>query len=496
MRALAPLLAAVCCLTLAAPAAAAGPSAPCTGDPSVLHRLDLTVGGTPTYGNYALPRARPRGLVVFGHGYSYNVDAWRQHMIDAATRDGLVAVTMDYRGLTDLPRDATGYERSRGFPVKAGGEDLVAAAQHLQQVCGGFDRRILLGVSLGGNTTGLALAQRAKTADGRPLFDYWVGVEGLYNFTETYNEARAAGATAAQQDIEKEAGGTFEQQPAAYAERTVLNRADDIAGAGLKGIVLVHGVNDGMVPYNQAQEMARRLRQAGVPTDLYTAVRKAPGDQADDSRLAPTDVPGHASEWAKHVVIDTGLDRVSALATRAEPPPCNRDFQVDGTATPTTSPDPATPGAGCPAKPAFSGSAAGGSGGGAGGGTAPGGTPCPAVIQEPTLSDLKVRRTRRGGLTIRGRARAQDCAPGGGLARVRVAVARLEGKRCRLVTGIVTGRLSRPRSCTRNRIFLRPRGKATFVLAVRHLRPGRYRVTAVATDADARRVVTRSVRIR
>ena len=66
---------------IAAPAArAAGPAAPCTGDPSLVRRLDLTVGGQATYGTYVLPAARPRGLVVFGHGYTFNVDAWRDHM--------------------------------------------------------------------------------------------------------------------------------------------------------------------------------------------------------------------------------------------------------------------------------------------------------------------------------------------------------------------------------------------------------------------------------
>ena len=95
MRRLSPVLA----LVLLALVPGAARAASCTGDPGSVQRLDLTVGGTPTYGLYTLPAGPPRGLVVFGHGYSYNVDAWREHMIRAATKDGLVAVTMDYRGL-------------------------------------------------------------------------------------------------------------------------------------------------------------------------------------------------------------------------------------------------------------------------------------------------------------------------------------------------------------------------------------------------------------
>jgi len=493
----------------AAPARAALPDAPCTGDPSALKRLDISVAGQSAYGMYALPRERPRGLVVFGHGYTFNVDAWRNHIVRAATQDGLVAVAMNYRGLTDLPRDATTYERSRGFPVKAGGEDLVAAAQQLDARCGGFDRRFLLGVSMGGNATGLAAAMGGKTASGRPIFDYWITIEAVYNFRETYLEARAVGANEPREDIEKEAGGPIEQRPDAYRERTVLDRAGDVARSGLKGIVMVHGYNDGLVPYNQAQEFVRAIRREGTPTDFYTATRKGPGDQPDDARLpgGPADGPGHASEWARHVVIDTGMDRLSALARRDEPPPCNRDFTVDGTATPPASPDPSKPASGCPDKPAFAGSPArapapasggGGGSGGSGSGSGGGGGPaaaCPDVARPPALTFI-ARRSARGRLAARGRATSRDCGAGGGVKRVRIAVSRIErGGRCRSVSRPARARLSRPRSCTRRRIFLRPAGVRSFRLSLKGLPAGRYRLTAVATGRDARSSSTRTVRV-
>jgi uncharacterized membrane protein YgcG len=494
---------------LAAPAAAAT----CTGDPNAVQRLDLAVHGQPTYGSFAFPAGTPRGLVVFGHGYGYNVDAWRSHIVRAARDDGLVAVAMNYRGLTDLPRDQTSYERSRGFPVKAGGEDLVAAALHFQKLCGGFARRFLLGVSLGGNTTGLAMAAAAKTPQGQPLFDYWIAIEGLYNFTETYFEARATGATAAQEDIEKEAGGSFEAQPDAYRERTVLNRAPDIAKAGLKGIVMVHGQFDGLVPYDEAQQFLRAIRGQGVPTDMYTAVKKAPGDQEDDTRVpgAPADRPGHASEWAKHVVIDTGMDRLSALARRGEPPPCDRDFTVDGSASPPVSPDPSKPSGDCPAKPAFYGSAGGGAGG-SGGGSGPGGSGgggsregggsgsaggCQDTVG-PRIMNVRPRVRRRSPRTLRIRGLAIDrgCAGAGraGMRSVRIAVARRSGKRCRFVKK--SGELGPRRRCGR-RAYLRAKGAEDFKLTLRRLRPGRYRVTALAIDRNGNTTLaTRKLRIR
>lgn len=505
MRAVRPLLLSLLVLLVGAPAAlAATPAAPCTGDATTVQRLDLTVGGTATFGTYVLPKTAPRGIVAFGHGYTYNQDAFREHMRRAASRDGLVAVAMNYRGLTNLPADATTFERSRGFPVKPGGEDLVAATQLLDRVCGGFARRLLLGVSMGGNASGLSTTQKAKTFDGRPLFDYWVGVEGVYNLTETYNSARAVRATGAVEDIEKEAGGSIEAQPQAYAERTLVNRTADIAASGLKGIALVHGFNDGLVPYNQAVEFNRAMRQTDVPVDFYTATRKYPGDQADDTRLpgTPEDRPGHASEWAKHVVIDTGMDLIGAFSRGDRPPPCDRDFTVDGSASPAISPDPATPPAGCPAAPTFSGTS--GSGGGTAptppGPSAPKPTPpanpviCASAIVSPTVS-LTARRSRRT-LRITGRAAARDC-PTPTLRRVRIAIGRVSGGgRCRFVSRPGTGRLTRARSCTKRRIFLRPAGTGSFRLTARGLRPGRYRVTAVATDRDARRTASRTIRVR
>ncbi len=469
-------------------------AASCTGDPGAVQRLDLTVGGQPTYGLYTLPASAPRGMVVFGHGYSYNVDAWREHMIRAATRDGLVAVTMDYRGLKDLPKDATGFERARGWPVKAGSEDLVAAGQYFDRLCGGFDRRFLLGVSMGGNSTGLTAAQKAKTLDGRPLFDYWIGIEGVWNLTELAQQARLAGASSpfAQQaydDIVAENGGSPEEKPDAYAERTVVNRGADIGASGLRGIVLVHALDDGEASYDQAQQMEGAMRGAGVPTDLYSVSRKANGDTPDTTLSGNQANAGHAPEWSTHhISMDTGFDTLSGLAAETLPPPCNRDFATDGQATPHTTPDPSAPAAGCPAKPTFSGRAARPSDSG----KAPAG--CTDVLA-PTLSaKAKASTAKTGRLALSGTSKDRGCA---GLSRVRIAVSRKAGKSCRFVDRAKSGHLTKRRSCTRKRPFLKPSGVASYRLTLLKLRRGTYRVTAIATDrAGQRRTVTRTVRVR
>lgn len=41
----------------------------CSGEPSSIQTLNITVAGVPTYGYYALPSGTPKGVVVLGHGY-------------------------------------------------------------------------------------------------------------------------------------------------------------------------------------------------------------------------------------------------------------------------------------------------------------------------------------------------------------------------------------------------------------------------------------------
>ncbi|HEX8207723.1 MAG TPA: alpha/beta fold hydrolase, partial [Solirubrobacteraceae bacterium] len=341
------LLVAVAALALLAPATAS--AAECSGEPADVRAITLTVGGQPATGLYALPAAPPRGMVVFGHGAANTTDSWRKHLADVARREGVITVAMDYRGMEITGRnEERGTVTARGWPAKAGAEDLVAAAQHFDRECPGLPGIVLYGVSMGGNMTGLAMAAKAKRADGRPLFDYWFAVEGVHNLVESYQEARTVApaiefAKTTVEDIEKETGGPLESNSDAFAERTSFNRAQDIADSGVRGVVMVHAYEDGTVPYNQSQEMTQRLREAGVPTDLYSVGGR--GSDEQDTTIggyagAQTGNAGHGWEGSDtHVVIQTGLDRLDALLTRGEPAPCDRDFRVDDEPSNVT-PDP------------------------------------------------------------------------------------------------------------------------------------------------------------
>ena len=307
-------------------------AAPCVDASDGTERLDITVNGQPTFGYYALPAKKPVGLVVFAHGYGHTAESWRAHAARTAKELNVVAVTMEYRGQTrTAPSKPGGLPGSRGWQVQEGAEDSVAAAQFLERTCKLAGSKIVIhGVSMGGNTAGLALAMKPKRSNGKPLFDHWVQVEGAANVIETYFEAQAvsqsgnAYAVGAVEDIEREMGGSFQDRRDVYAERTVNNRVGDIKASGVKSVAIVHGVGDGLVPYNQSVELNALLTQAGVPT-LFTTVltrteESAAGTTADGYVTgyvpgAPTSpFAGHGSEVdEKQDVIRLGFENLTEL---------------------------------------------------------------------------------------------------------------------------------------------------------------------------------------
>jgi len=481
-------------LTVAPAHAASGlPSGDCSGDPGVPSPFTVDVAGQPARGRLALPAVTPDVLVVFAHGYSHRVEGWVRHLSRVASREGALTVAMNYRGLTDLPPDAGGVPRSRGYPVKTGAEDLNAAALALLATCPSLRRVVLVGISMGGNVSGIALALNPKRPDGRPLYDHWIGVEGAFNLIELYEGSRAVSqisefAANAKEDIEKETGGTPETQPAAYAERTVVARSADIAAAGLQGVTLVHGVEDGLAPYDNGFQLTQLLRAAGTPTDFVTVTRRGADDDSDTTLAGyagqTTGLAGHGGELSeKHAVIDTGFARLHALLSTTEPRPCGRDITYDGFAH-TLSPDPAAPSDGCPAGTPLVTARAATSDGTCADHTAP-------TLGRPRAT---VSRTRR--LTVRGGVGDRACGLDATAAvRVDVVISRAAGgSRCRFVTK--AGRLGRPRACVRGTRLRGRRTRAGYVLALpRPVPRGRYVVRVIAHDAGGA-AVTRNLQVR
>lgn len=339
------------CLALvvasAVPAAARKERFPCTDDTDGVHLLRIPVEGEVAKGRFALPAREPTGLVVIGHGYGHTSRSWKHHM-QVMAKHGLIAAAMDYRGIQigRKPRGG-GSPTVRGWPAMDGAEDLIAAAQLFDAECAP-PVVTLFGVSMGGNMTGLALAEAGERAirghDGSPLFDYWIDVEGVVNLIETYVEGRAACAAIGAgcreiEDMHREAGGPIEQRPEAYVERTVVARIDDVRASGVRGAIVSHGVDDGLVPYNQSREISTELRVVGVPTEMRTVGLEDEDTEPETtltgyvgSRVQPgydSPLAGHASERSTtHIVMEDALDRLWTLMSGSQP--TNRECAVNG----------------------------------------------------------------------------------------------------------------------------------------------------------------------
>ncbi|MFN2540056.1 MAG: alpha/beta hydrolase family protein [Mycobacteriales bacterium] len=299
----------------------------CTGNPQQYAVLAYSSGGQTAKAVYVLPRSRPRGVVVFDHGYSHTMYSWVRHMQRTAASLGVIAVTPDYRGQVDNLR-AQSLPSSRGWRVAEGAVDTNTVARLFDKQCfskaaSGKAHNVLYSVSMGGNTAGLALAAKPKRQTGGPLFDEWIDVEGAANVIETYQGARrlapvntfAAQATA---DIEQEMGGSLEQKPQVFAERTVVNRTRDIVASGIKGVVMAHGYADGLVTHDISRQLQALLRAQGMPVDFRSFVthssRSEPGTTLDG--YLPTGISspfaGHASEASE--TQDVGVEGFRALA--------------------------------------------------------------------------------------------------------------------------------------------------------------------------------------
>jgi pimeloyl-ACP methyl ester carboxylesterase len=276
-------------------------------------------------GRYALPQeAAPTRLVVMFHGHGNDSCSWRNHLRQAAAR-GAVAVAMDYTGQRQTPSE------NYGWFVKEGAADSIAAARYFLAAYPSISEVIAFGISMGGHAAGLAVASPdAVRADGSPLFDYLIDVEGVNNIVEEYFVARGvapvnSGGALAQREIEEEYGGAFESVPQNYIDSTLTLRARDMAA--IKGAVIVNAIDDGLVPTDQSPQIAAALTAVGVPTHAFTVVGNGgaePGTTASAIVAGPlfgaagreyeSPTAGHGWEGSDtHLVIRTGFDQLFAL---------------------------------------------------------------------------------------------------------------------------------------------------------------------------------------
>jgi hypothetical protein len=326
---LAVLGAMVCAFAVVPVSAVAGASPPipsttvsCSSTSQAVHSLTVLVNGQPATGLYSVPAGSPRGIVVVGHGHTSDAHDMAALVQQLATSDHVIALAMDYRG-TNL---ATLF----GWRVIEGAQDSIAATKLFDRVCPGSDGFVnaVLGISMGGNMSGIAVSSGARRHDGSPLFDYWFDVSGVTNVPEIYADAQAVSyvpvssvssvGTTAMAEMQQEFGGTPLTNPLAYMANSPVLRTVAMKASGLKGVVIVHGVIDGEVTSDMSDQMAAALAVTGIPVELYTSLFKAPGTSPGltiDGYLSALD-PGYRSPFAGHVsdvVLQSALDRMSDL---------------------------------------------------------------------------------------------------------------------------------------------------------------------------------------
>lgn len=222
-------------------------------------RYTVAVDGETASGWLAYPNATtPHAMLVFGHGCCGTPDQSVFVRSYAAAFDAVV-VAMDYRG-------------AGRWDVMKGHRDLIAAAEDLEARFPSISRTVAWGLSMGGETTGMAVAARPD------LFDYWVDTAGVVDLIQQFATLGAypgPGAIDPQQPfagswIAEECGGTPAEVPWEYLARSPLYSA--LSMRGVKHVYITHGIGDLIVSYTQARAMFERLAAAAIPVSLYTTV--------------------------------------------------------------------------------------------------------------------------------------------------------------------------------------------------------------------------------
>lgn len=258
--------------------------------------------------------SQPTKLVVFAHGLGHDVFAsWTQYVV-RTVREDVAVVTTNYRD-------------NSHFPILRGAHDTIAGTLLALERFPSVETVYLLGISMGGGVSGTAISESVHvTEDGSGLYDYWVALEPFTNMFEGYIEASAALPEIAGY-MEEETGGNPVTQPEMYQRLSPALRAQDMAAAGLRAAVVIHGFNDGLVAYNMGREMWLALVANAVPTQFFNVLRVADGQDAgtDGTGLITSAIgigdpndsvgfAGHADEAdAPHPIMRIGFEQLELM---------------------------------------------------------------------------------------------------------------------------------------------------------------------------------------
>ena len=216
-----------------------------------------TAGGETSHALYYQPRnpdwtgldGELPPLVVRSHGGPTSAAGTNLNLaIQLLTSRGIAVVDVDYRG-------STGYGRAYRRRLEAEWgvvdvEDCVAAAQALIERGAADPARVCItGGSAGGYTTLAALTFTRAFAAGMSYFgigDLEAFVRDTHKFESRYMDRLV---------------GPYPAEKQTYRERSPIHFVDRLACP----ILLLQGLDDRVVPPNQAKDMADALRAKGIP---------------------------------------------------------------------------------------------------------------------------------------------------------------------------------------------------------------------------------------
>jgi dipeptidyl aminopeptidase/acylaminoacyl peptidase len=223
--------------------------------------ITVTVDGQPATGLLYLPYSQQPGdlpvnqLVVFCHGHTDTAATEASYLIPLAAHTGAPVLAMNNRGAPGAWNPTTGWQ------------DTLAATRWYKHQHPGIRLTVLWGWSMGGMTSGLALAH-----EHHRLFDYWVASFPVVEDAGACVVYKALGAVdgepGAGQEVQNDAGGCNPAQcPTNYMERSPTFLA---ARIHVRRAIFLHGLGDDNSPYEQSREMQAALQVHGIPTSMYS----------------------------------------------------------------------------------------------------------------------------------------------------------------------------------------------------------------------------------
>ncbi|ANN16014.1 polyketide synthase [Amycolatopsis orientalis] len=239
---------------------------------TALHEI-TSADGLVIYGHLSVPPVPgPHPAVVVcapGEGGALNADGDYAHLSEHAPllAAGFAVLTVDQRGAPGHGPDFTARAEMGGGDV----DDVIAATRYLADLPEIDGTRIsIVGTSRGAYTALLALERRPE------LWRHAALLMGLYDPAMLVAAEQSQPGTLlpadsgySPEDVERYFGAP-ERQP--------------LDGVGTLGapLLIVHGDADSVVPLAQSEELAARVREAGLPAEMITVPGLAHDSEHDD----------------------------------------------------------------------------------------------------------------------------------------------------------------------------------------------------------------------